>query len=106
GPDPGPARQVVERRPQRPGAELVRGLRGQPPLLGSLVPAARLRQRLRPPPPGAGRLIDVGGTERVKDRLPRLRVVVPAGPAVFRLGPGEPAMPLGAHDEPGPLDVR
>jgi len=76
------------------------------PLLFGLVPAARLGQGLGQPPPGAGVLIAVGGTECVKDRLPRLRVIVAAGPGVVRLGPGEPAASLGAEDELRPLGER
>ena len=88
GSDPGPPGEIVERPAQRPGSELVRRLRRLSPLVRGLVPAARLGERLGQPPLGAGCLIDVRGTERVQNRLPRLRVVVTAGPAVVRLGSG------------------
>ena len=104
--DPRPAAQVRQRPAQRPGPQAVRRLRGQPPLLFCLVPAARLGQRLGQPPLGAGYLIDVGGTERVQDRLPGPRVVAASGPLVFRLGARQPAAALGAQDELGPLGER
>ena len=104
---------ILARRPRSSSArrsglapQPVRRLRGQPPLLFGLVPAARLGQRLGQPPPGAGYLVDVGGTERVQDRLPGLRVVVASGPPVFRLGARQPAAALGAQDELGPLGER
>ena len=106
GSDPGPAGEVVERPAQRPGPELVRRLRRLAPLFRGLVPAARLGERLGQPPAGPGYLVDIIRTELVQDRLPCLRVVVAAGPAVLRLGPGEPAASLGAEDELGPLAER
>ena len=106
GSDPGPAGEVVERPAQRPGPELVRRLRRLAPLVRGLVPAPRLGERLGQPPAGPGNLVDIIRAELVEDRLPGLRVVVAAGPAVLRLGPGEPAASFGAEDELGPLAER
>ncbi|MGI8448170.1 MAG: hypothetical protein ACR2MP_13515 [Streptosporangiaceae bacterium] len=49
----GPAGQIVEGRAERPGAQLPRGSRGQPPLRGALIPIPDLGQRLGEPPAAA-----------------------------------------------------
>src|ERR1039457_5331294 len=64
--------------------------------------APRLGERLGQPPPGPGDLVDIRGPELLQHRLPRLRVVLAAGPAVLRRGPGQPAASLRAEDELGP----
>src|SRR2546421_337330 len=106
GPDPGPPGEVFQRPPQRPGVQVVRDAGGQVPLLGGLVPAARLGERLGQPPPGPGDLVDVDRPELGDGRLPLRGIVVAAGPAELRLGPGQPAAALRAEDEPGALGER
>src|SRR5262249_20232482 len=71
------------------------------------APASRRPgRRLGQPPPGPGDRVGIDRAELPQDRPPRPGVVVAAGPAVLRLGPGEPSPSLGAKGELGPLGER